>query len=275
MNLFAFEGIDEVGKSTLIQEVSNILKKQYHIIIGSDENNSLGKMAKQSIEMMSSIDWLLWLSARKKECNKIKENSTKDSIILYDRYWYSTLVYSKTYDNDSVVNLVRDSNVFIKPKCVFLIDKANRRIQDGKQLKFYELLEKYDDKFYTIDNSDLRKTAVYIALLILKELGILGNIELSELQQLICKYCQLCCQWIGIRTSSPYDDINVQFYEARGFICENDDGNLFLSQEQSCPHLKSNGCDIYHKRPRVCCEYDGRIHFEDKCLWSQLDYFNY
>src|SRR6056297_1944148 len=110
MYFFAFEGVDEVGKTSLINDVYNILSPHFNIIKSSDENNFIGEIAKQN-ESTKVNSWFLWLEARKRECNTIIEkNDGKENslIVLYDRYWYITCVYA---DKEEYIDILTDTNI--------------------------------------------------------------------------------------------------------------------------------------------------------------------
>lgn len=88
----------------------------------------------------------------------------------------------------------------------------------------------------------------------------------------LCIKCQACCKEVGIHTPYLYTDVvTAEFYTARGFRVTDNDGYIFLHLSMSCPHLTPAGCDIYENRPAVCIEFDGRIHYDGHCAWSELD----
>lgn len=97
---------------------------------------------------------------------------------------------------------------------------------------------------------------------------------LSEKEKL-CIACQKCCKELFLYThpvlySCPAETI-VDFYRVRGFdVTRLEEDALILSFKHTCPHLTSEGCDIYEKRPQACVEYSGIEDFGEECLWSTL-----
>jgi len=291
MYFFAFEGVDEVGKTSLINDVYNILSPHFNIIKSSDENNFIGEIAKQN-ESTKVNSWFLWLEARKRECNTIIEkNDGKENslIVLYDRYWYTTCVYA---DKEEYIDILTDTNIFIQPDFFFLItediDKLNHIDDESlknkckyNQKRFRNIMKFYENNYCEILNSrgDFKRTVIRIVLMILSKMGIKYGDQQGKhnefIEQLICCYCQYCCQRIGIQTNYPFEDEFVEFYSARGFTCVDINGKLFVYRNESCPYLSDFGCKIYNNRPKVCMSYDGRVDFGNKCLWSVLKEFHF
>lgn len=93
----------------------------------------------------------------------------------------------------------------------------------------------------------------------------------TEILSDICKKCRNCCKEIGIHTQYMYDRTIIDFYEARGFkVDPYSNGLAFVHKKMSCPYLKEYGCEIYNERPAICREFNGLLHFYEKCDWQEL-----
>jgi len=99
----------------------------------------------------------------------------------------------------------------------------------------------------------------------------------SKRKSKICLKCQACCKELGIHTLYEYNDINKEFYEARGMkVSKYTFGRetfIFLDLDIPCPHLDDKkGCLIYKKRPENCKSFPladftgpGKTFCEQKC----------
>ncbi|HMK60412.1 MAG TPA: YkgJ family cysteine cluster protein [Dissulfurispiraceae bacterium] len=93
-------------------------------------------------------------------------------------------------------------------------------------------------------------------------------------KQRLCIECKKCCTKVGVYTDPsiyelPEKDI-IHFYEARGAEVNRSGSELFILFDVPCPHLTTQGCDIYERRPKICRIYSGLDEFGDECLWSDL-----
>ncbi len=93
-------------------------------------------------------------------------------------------------------------------------------------------------------------------------------------KQRLCLECQKCCRSVGVYTHPDlYDGSTkeiMEFYKMRGFTEQKDNGALLLTIPLPCPHLTTDGCGIYEKRPLACRKYSGIEDFGRECLWSRL-----
>lgn len=89
----------------------------------------------------------------------------------------------------------------------------------------------------------------------------------------LCLDCLKCCKNLYIETQYDYNDLLVEFFQARGCECINDKNNkLLIKINIECPHLKQTGCDIYESRPIICREFDGlRDGRNLECKWSLIN----
>jgi len=93
-------------------------------------------------------------------------------------------------------------------------------------------------------------------------------------KQRLCIECRKCCTKVGVYTDPsiyelPENDV-IHFYQARGAEISRSGSDLFILFDLPCPHLTTQGCAIYERRPRICRIYSGLEEFGDECLWSSL-----
>lgn len=94
----------------------------------------------------------------------------------------------------------------------------------------------------------------------------------SEKKQFACLSCQKCCKEFGLLTYFEWNEENLEYFQARGFLTSNYNGNIVVWTDKfPCPHLTKNGCNIYETRPEICKKYDGRENLGSDCAWSELD----
>ena len=98
--IIAIEGLDQAGKKTQTEMLSKALKAQkiktaifsfpdYSTTIGREINNYLHNKRKFSPEI---IHYLYALNRREK-LDEIKKSSSKNSILIMNRYYHSNIVY--------------------------------------------------------------------------------------------------------------------------------------------------------------------------------------
>lgn len=194
-SLIIFEGIDHVGKSTIIELVNKELQKSYSNVevyqfpgkyegtIGKlvyDIHHNLAKYNINSIDPLSLQ--LLHISAHIDILNsKIIPAIQNGKIVLLDRYWWSTIAYgegdgippNKLY---KIVDVEKEitNNIFNK---VFIYITRNNRIKDFSQNKEDIILRAYNELFkneeseskYIIDNNQEIINTINRVLKIIKE----------------------------------------------------------------------------------------------------------
>ena len=79
--------------------------------------------------------------------------------------------------------------------------------------------------------------------------------KLTE-QQVKCKACRECCEYIEIPTTMLSIEV-VEYYLVRGeqFYINPDNGVFNVRIYKPCIHLTKDGCGIYDKRPPICREF--------------------
>ena len=176
-----FEGIDGSGKSTVIREVSKLLKSRIYIT-REPSNGKIGKLIRKILKRNKSIDRDFSLMITNLFCadrfyhikNEIKPALDVYKYVICDRYYYSTLAYQSVYlDLDYLITL---NKYALKPDITFIIDvdvnTALNRIKKRKTKRttyeYKEYLEKVrrnylklpkllDDNIYIVKNYDLEK----------------------------------------------------------------------------------------------------------------------
>lgn len=117
IHYFAFEGPDGVGKTTIIDYLTNYFttNTKYKVFCFSASNSALGKEVKKIIanrdlfwEVESrlhhaTLEYLLTHGCKKLE-NKYKNNNEENCIVFFDRWFPSTVVYQflATFPKDKI-----------------------------------------------------------------------------------------------------------------------------------------------------------------------------
>lgn len=149
------EGIDGVGKTTIIKELKNKLEKlNIKIFVTSEPNESLGSfkirdiLLNHDIKLKPMTELFLFLLDRnlhiEKKINVWKKNKTeKTEIILCDRSFFSSFVYQGKVGGillDDIYDLHEKTNSFFWPDLTFFIDVRNKK--DFEILKKRNLIKK-------------------------------------------------------------------------------------------------------------------------------------
>jgi uncharacterized protein len=86
--------------------------------------------------------------------------------------------------------------------------------------------------------------------------------------QIDCFHCGNCCKVIqpnlsvtDIKRLARQFELTTSEYRTR-FLLKNDEGEGFVFNEQSCPFLKNNRCEVYENRPHDCRSYP-HLHKRD------------
>jgi thymidylate kinase len=185
--LVVFEGPDQVGKSTIIKSLEKKFEKRkinyaslsfpgneegtlgslvynIHHDYKKYEINSLSPSSLQTLHVASHIDIIE---------RKIKPLIKKNTIILLDRYWWSTIAYGKltglTDDFlDKLIDLEKTVWENISPAIVFLIKKSfssEKNASNNEVWEYYlSIVKKFSDKnrIEIIKNENLTETVKLI-----------------------------------------------------------------------------------------------------------------
>lgn len=199
--LYVFEGIDNVGKTTIIQK----LKKKIYESIGCEcvivafpgneprtlgslvydiHHNqaryfdvSLNEISLQLLHIASHIDLIQ---------GKLRKLNSERCIILLDRYWWSTYVYGLVGElDDNIVRAMLEPELIqwngITVSKIFLLEREQRErdyedAKDRKIVGLYRELASKETKSVIIDNNGSIEevvTQIYD--------NIIGDIELWDL----------------------------------------------------------------------------------------------
>jgi thymidylate kinase len=156
--LFVFEGIDGVGKSTLVEILSKRLKAKRipcaAFAFPGNESGSLGQLvhrlhhdrARYGIKALSSAGLQLLHVAAHVDAIERNILSAYDAgkLVLLDRFWWSTWAYGKASgiphsQLDSILAPERLAWRGIKPDTVFYLERA-KATKNQKLLEAYEVL---------------------------------------------------------------------------------------------------------------------------------------
>jgi len=161
--LIIFEGVEGSGKTTLINYISNILKKRKISFLkirepgGSNNSELIRKLIlKKKNNFNSFTDLLLYLAARSENIEKIIKKNYNKRIILLDRFTDSTIAYQH-YGMNLNKNLIEKINKLllgnIKPNLIFLNlvsmknlslrlkNRKNKNRYDRFKIKFYKKVQ--------------------------------------------------------------------------------------------------------------------------------------
>lgn len=170
--IFIFEGIDNVGKTTVIKSVKERLQNEFGvecvvIAFPGNEEHTLGKMVydihhqkKYFKEKMNEISLQLLHIAAHIDLieRKIKALLPKENIIiLLDRFWWSTYVYGLASNiNKRMVNaIVEPERIYwekINIDKIFLLERENR-LHDYSEEKEKIIVEQYRNMALKYENT--------------------------------------------------------------------------------------------------------------------------
>lgn len=112
--IIALEGLDDVGKSYLLEQLVCHYKPKFEIETWGDYYKDCDKRSNQFMKSGLTLAESFILSYRE-QLNKMANNTLK----IFDRYWYSTYAYQK---DDNVLKYVYKYNL-PKPDICIWIDK--------------------------------------------------------------------------------------------------------------------------------------------------------
>lgn len=220
-----FEGIDGSGKSIQVRELSRKLKNMKYYSETTHEpyyegniGNFIRKILKEKIVLSDEALALLFAADRMEHTqNVIRPILDENSIIICDRYIYSSMAYQCSEPNSKIdVNWVKLINNFaLKPDIVFFLDihpeigikrlnNGQKRVQDDKYFETIDkqtrIREKYLEifKFEKNDDSKIVKNIVEDVLII----KIDANIRIKTIREIIGRFVKP----ILIEKNIPKDD---------------------------------------------------------------------
>lgn len=156
MKLISFEGIDGVGKSTVVDAVYEKLSiKGYNVCLLRDPGSSeigeqLRFLIKSDIPRSKLTNLFLYLTARLELVADIEKNKNQYDYILLDRYVDSTIAYQaygQGIDLDTINtlnNILLDNNKYLPNRTYYLFLDEKTRL---------ERLEKRQEELDNIDTN--------------------------------------------------------------------------------------------------------------------------
>jgi len=166
--LIAIEGIDGAGKTTLARKLEKWLESRgYSVEVIKEPGNSVwGQKIRESYDRVLDAREELELFLKDREENvrrKILPALKKGTIVIMDRYYYSTMAYQGARGIDVEEIRRRNEEIAPKPDAVLLLDcepelcfeRIRRR---GKTNRFerLEYLRRVREKFLEIAKKDER-----------------------------------------------------------------------------------------------------------------------
>lgn len=154
MKLISFEGIDGVGKSTVVDEVFNKLSiKGYNVYLLRDPGSSeigeqLRDIIKSDIPRSKLTNLFLYLTARLELVSEIESSKNDYDYILLDRYVDSTVAY-QGYGQDIDLSIIESLNNILLDNHKYLPDRTYYLFLDEKTR-----LERLTKRQEELDNID-------------------------------------------------------------------------------------------------------------------------
>ncbi|MCL5009363.1 MAG: dTMP kinase [Candidatus Parvarchaeota archaeon] len=172
--LLVIEGIDGAGKSTQIKFIKSVLESSgFKTIIFSypDKNSDYGKIIHSSIEGNKALtigeQFLLYILDMVKDTGSIKKALESGSIVIADRYFFSTIAYqgSVGFGVGKSVDIIKTLGLNM-PSMVFYLDIPvemaikRKQLQKGEEKtdmfeKNAELLERARKQYISMADSKL------------------------------------------------------------------------------------------------------------------------
>ena len=157
--LFVFEGIEGTGKTTLINYISNYLRKKKIPFIsirepGGNKNSEIIRkiILNKKNKFNSFTDLMLYFAARSENIEKIINKYYGKKIILIDRFTDSTLAYQHYGMNLDKILIKKINRMLLKkivPQTTFLNIISEKNLK--KRLNLRKNKNRYDNfkiKFY-------------------------------------------------------------------------------------------------------------------------------
>lgn len=154
MKLISFEGIDGVGKSTVVNAVYEKLSiKGYNVCLLRDPGSSvigeqLRSLIKSDIPRSKLTNLFLYLTARLELVSEIESSKHDYDYILLDRYVDSTIAY-QGYGQDIDLNIINTLNNILLDNNKYLPNKTYYLFLDEKTR-----LERLTKRQEELDNID-------------------------------------------------------------------------------------------------------------------------
>ena len=162
--IICVEGIDGSGKSSVIEKITNELDKRdltTKVIHFPNEEAYFGKIIYDHLngkrEIPSDIFQALYIMDMYDKQQNIKQSTKYYDVVILDRWYFSTLAYSKYYRTQEIIENISYS--LLMPDITFLLDtplNALLKRLKGKNKDKYEanieLLKAAKDEYLNLAN---------------------------------------------------------------------------------------------------------------------------
>lgn len=187
MRIYTFEGIDGVGKTTLVEHVAQALSRQYDVTVlrepgSTPTGEAIRDILKSSLDISPSTELLLFLASRTQMVEALLPTLNSD-IVIIDRYQDSTIAYQgygNGHDIDQLTLLLKTTGTDIHIDKTFYIEAPDdliaqrtkdrsvdtrfEKIEFQKRVKtgYNALKMQYPTRIETITNIDLETSVATI-----------------------------------------------------------------------------------------------------------------
>ena len=120
MKIIIIEGCDNLGKTTLINNLKNYYNSNYNVIIkhsGKPVNNDLDALDEQSMNFLNETNKLYNL--------KLNESDDKETLVIYDRFVQGEYVWGSIYRGYPIEDIKRKCVAPVMKNLTFNIGQEN------------------------------------------------------------------------------------------------------------------------------------------------------
>lgn len=134
-----FEGIDNSGKTTLINDIKKEFSKTIPVFVTKELTTDIGLiiLKKLKLHTMDPYEKVLLFAADRQQryLKEIREKLKTRCLFLSDRWFYSAIAYRCAEDPSIRDYVIRTNSIFIKPDITFYIDiTASESIKRSESL---------------------------------------------------------------------------------------------------------------------------------------------
>lgn len=116
-----FEGIDGVGKTSIIKGVYEHLKDDFDIVLTKEPTKFFNKLNKLINDPESEI-FQFWIDRLLNLNRNVKPALEEGKLVIQDRYFDSTYAYQDRSEMDSSFSVVNYCNLFLIPDITFVVE---------------------------------------------------------------------------------------------------------------------------------------------------------
>lgn len=154
--IYSFEGVDGCGKTTLIDEVYEILSKWDMPVVRLIEPSGVYRKLLKSGEVNNFAErFYIMMACRAKMQSEYMKN--KNNIVLLDRYIHSTLAYQPLQFNVTQEEILKMNRDFEKPEMTFWLNTPLGTCKQRLNKRGRDEDDKFSDEFYSDVNKAYEK----------------------------------------------------------------------------------------------------------------------